>query len=55
MESIDMVKKRRLEGVEYKPRNEMVTIKMVMVIVIVMVSRVARYRKRSLLGRYYLR
>jgi hypothetical protein len=55
MESIDMVKRRRLEGVEYKPCNEMVAIKMVMVMVMVMVSRVARYRKRSLLGRYYPR
>lgn len=51
MESIDMMKNQRFEGVEYKPRNEMVAIKMMMVMI--MVSLMARHRKRRLLGRHY--
>jgi hypothetical protein len=50
MELIGMMKKRRpLEGVEYKPRNEMVTIKMM---VMVMASPTARYRKWICLPSY---
>jgi hypothetical protein len=51
MKSIDMMKNQPLEGVEYKPRNEMVAIKMMMVMI--MASLKARHRKWRLLGRHY--
>jgi hypothetical protein len=51
IESIDIIKNQRLEGVEYKLRNEMVTIKIMIVMIIV--SLMARHRKRRLLGRHY--
>jgi hypothetical protein len=49
MESVGMTKKPRpLVGVEYQPCNEMVAIKII--IVMLMASLLARHRRRSLVG-----